>query len=1024
MKDRRWAALALVFVLLLTAGLASVWATEPASSLVRIAWQAGEDPAPLRAAGVEVYARLADAGGPYLLAGASPGQVAALRARGLEVRVLDADLKGASYYLATVWPGRARPDWAAHGRVLQDDGEQVLLRATPKEVEGLVQAGAELQAITLVAKPLDPQQASSAIPSDITPDPLIGTMIDRVKASTVLAYDRELAGELPVLVDGGWYTITTRYTYSGVPIQKAGRYVGQRMEALGLDVEYHVWSSETNPNVIGQYTGLVNPDEIFIIGAHLDDVQGTPGADDNASGSVATMIAADILSRYQWGCTLRFAFWTGEEQGLLGSEAYAQRAYNAGENIAGYLNLDMIAWNTIDSPPGIDLLYNSSLPATQPLAQLFADVTSAYSLNLIPELRSSSGGGSDHASFWQYGFTSILAIEDNSDFNPNYHGPGDTPAHTDLAYFTDLVKGSVGTFAHMSGCLLPSGIGHLDGHVTAAEGGAPIDGAQVTMSSPAGAPLQTTTDGSGYYTQTLLAGTYTLTAEAYAFLPALVTRVVVTTDTVTTQDLVLATAPTYTVSGTVTEAGSGQPLLAQIEFEGSPVTATTEATTGHYEATLPQGAYTMRVRAADHRPQTRAIVVEGDQRQDFTLEPLPCILLVDDDNDAPDVAGYYAAALGSLGYDYDLFEVGGASDGPDLDTLQGYGVVIWFSGDRYGGSSNPAAGPSSADEAALATFLDGGGHLFLSSQDYLYDMALTSFGQNYLGIDSYNNDTGDAATKYGLAGDPIGGGLGPYPLAYPGGFSDYGDVVNAGAGGSVAFRSSASGGRNLDVDRDGGAWKTVFFGTSWVPIYQYSTANGEEVLGRILDWFDGCGCEAAHEAAFDWQPQMPQIGETVAFTGTAQGDPPMTITWRFGDGGQASGETASHTYTTAGDYTVTMTATNACGADGASEVLTVQPPPCAPVQVVTVTAAISSCSASLGATLAGTPTFTYTWDLGAWGSSSGPTATLAVSATGSYPYTLTVANCGGAFTDMHSGSVEIWCEAAEWRVYLPIMRRE
>jgi hypothetical protein len=74
---------------------------------------------------------------------------------------------------------------------------------------------------------------------------------------------------------------------------------------LGLDVEYHVWNAATNPNVIGEIPGLDNPDDIFIIGAHIDDVTGTPGADDNASGSVATLLAADILSQYDWGCTLR-----------------------------------------------------------------------------------------------------------------------------------------------------------------------------------------------------------------------------------------------------------------------------------------------------------------------------------------------------------------------------------------------------------------------------------------------------------------------------------------------------------------------------------------------------------------------------------------------------------------------------------------------------------------------------------------------------------------------------------------------
>jgi Zn-dependent M28 family amino/carboxypeptidase len=112
-----------------------------------------------------------------------------------------------------------------------------------------------------------------------------------------------LAGELQVWVDGAWYTITTRYNGSGEPIRKATSYVGQRMAADGLDVEYHVWQTTDNPNVIGEIAGLSTPDDIFIIGGHLDDVQGTPGADDNASGSVATMIAAELLSQYQWSCT-------------------------------------------------------------------------------------------------------------------------------------------------------------------------------------------------------------------------------------------------------------------------------------------------------------------------------------------------------------------------------------------------------------------------------------------------------------------------------------------------------------------------------------------------------------------------------------------------------------------------------------------------------------------------------------------------------------------------------------------------
>jgi choice-of-anchor B domain-containing protein len=218
----------------------------------------------------------------------------------------------------------------------------------------------------------------------------------------------------------------------------------------------------------------------------------------------------------------------------------------------------------------------------------------------------------------------------------------------------------------------------------------------------------------------------------------------------------------------------------------------------------------------------------------FNTRTLPPILLVDDDNDSPDVLEYFSSALDSLGYDYDVFDVGGGTgNGPTFDEMGGYQIVIWFSGDKFGDS----AGPDAADETNLAAYLDAGGKLFLSSQDYLFDFGLTPFGMNYLGIGSYSNDAGGATEKYGVSGDPIGDGLGPYPLAYPPGFTDYGDIVNPAGGATTAFRSSLGGGNSLDLDKDGGLWKTVFFGTSWVAVNYANPANGEELLQRIVDWF-------------------------------------------------------------------------------------------------------------------------------------------------------------------------------------------
>jgi PKD repeat protein len=524
--------------ILLASSLTPAAAGGPQSrSLVRIDWSTEADLDTVEASGAPVYARLESGDRPYFLAGATARQVEGLRAGGLSVTVLDPEMDGASYYLATGMGGRPAPDWGAYGRLLLDDGAQVLLRISAGDAERLAEAGVEIEAVTLDPKPVKlaaPGQVPEALQA-VTWNPTVQAMIDQVTAAQVSRYDRELAGELPVTVDGAQYTIPSRWTYSGVPIQKTTSYIGQKWADLGLNVEYHVWGSSgtpsTYPNVIGELRGSVNPDDIFIIGGHVDAVSGAPGADDNASGAVAAIIAADILSQYDWGCTLRFAVWTGEEQGLLGSKAYALRSSQRGEKIGGYLNLDMIAWNTVGSSPVIDLYYSTSVAGTQAMAQQFADGIATYGLNLVPTF-GTGVTGSDHSSFWQYGYKSILGIEDNGgDWNPYYHTANDTPAHTDLTYFTEFVKASIADYAHLANCLVipdsPPRVSIVDPvegqtvsgvypvRVTASDDQAV---AAVELSIDGGAYIPLSLDGATYrydWNTTLYAnGSHTLTARA------------------------------------------------------------------------------------------------------------------------------------------------------------------------------------------------------------------------------------------------------------------------------------------------------------------------------------------------------------------------------------------------------------------------------------------------------------------------------------------------------------------------------
>jgi hypothetical protein len=320
------------------------------------------------------------------------------------------------------------------------------------------------------------------------------------------------------------------------------------MQTLGLTVSYHDWINcgISNRNVVAEKIGATRPNEIVLIVAHLDDLLSltdAPGADDNASGSVGVWIAAEILRQYDFERTLRFVFFTGEEQGLCGSNRYASAV--ASQNIVAVHNLDMIAWNASNGPtlrlhtrarePG----YSSDLV----IANTFINVVNAYGLsgNLLPIVDSDGMGYSDHASFWARGFPAILAIEDDvSDFNAYYHTTNDRLARLDLTYFTNYVKASVGTVAHLALPLTETGV--LRGTISDAATSLPISGASVQAAG--GAALSSTqTDTSGAYTFTLPVATYSLTAAAPRYLTQMVSGVVVTTTITTTRDISLTPAP-------------------------------------------------------------------------------------------------------------------------------------------------------------------------------------------------------------------------------------------------------------------------------------------------------------------------------------------------------------------------------------------------------------------------------------------------------------------------------------------------
>jgi hypothetical protein len=302
-------------------------------------------------------------------------------------------------------------------------------------------------------------------------------------------------------------------------------------------------------NVVGEKQGLVHPEQIFLLTAHLDSRAAdwphdpAPGADDNASGAAALLAAADLLADLDLAYTIRIVFFTGEEQGRYGSYHYALDAANAGEEILGVLNFDMIAWDA-EGDPDIDL--HSHLPSTEDdsdaLADLFVAVIDVYDLDLKPQIVENGTIFSDHARFWDRGYAAILAIEDYCnayespseprDWNANYHTVNDRLDTLNLAYFCEYARAGLATFIHLAE---PMRV--LSGALTDADSATPLSGS-VTAAGQDGA-FSDTTDGSGNYEILLPTGLYTVTARADGYDSQTLASVAILTGAVKNLDFAL-----------------------------------------------------------------------------------------------------------------------------------------------------------------------------------------------------------------------------------------------------------------------------------------------------------------------------------------------------------------------------------------------------------------------------------------------------------------------------------------------------
>jgi len=257
-------------------------------------------------------------------------------------------------------------------------------------------------------------------------------------------------------------------------LEAAAKYIEKSFNTLDYDVADH-WFTDNNRffrNIIATRRGSNLPHERVVLLAHYDTVQGTPGADDNASGVALLLETARVLERFRCERTIHFIAVNLEENedaensfsGTRGSRALAAYARENGWNIYGVVVLESVAYSgdSIEQSAPSDIPF--PIPAvgnfiavvgnecSKELIDGFSQAVEKYQPDLAHIELAVPGNGeilpdtrrSDHASFWDEGFKAVMLTDTTNFRNPNYHLPTDTLATLNLEFAVKVCCATAG----------------------------------------------------------------------------------------------------------------------------------------------------------------------------------------------------------------------------------------------------------------------------------------------------------------------------------------------------------------------------------------------------------------------------------------------------------------------------------------------------------------------------------------------------------------------------------------------------
>ncbi len=255
-----------------------------------------------------------------------------------------------------------------------------------------------------------------------------------------------------------------RHPVGSLPnLLRARRYLESQFAVAGWTSELHPFQAlgGTYHNVVARRAapaaspGKEQPP--LLVGAHYDTVQGSPGADDNAS---ALVVLLELASRVCRQCLTRPVWLVAfclEEEDLLGSLALAAEMREHNQPLAGAIILECVGFarqeeGSQEKPPGVPIPVPTvanflAVIGNQRSAELTSIVERACQRHLptiglvvpgngekLPDTRRS-----DHAAFWHYGYPAVMLTDTANFRNPHYHRSSDTIETLDLTFLGHVV---------------------------------------------------------------------------------------------------------------------------------------------------------------------------------------------------------------------------------------------------------------------------------------------------------------------------------------------------------------------------------------------------------------------------------------------------------------------------------------------------------------------------------------------------------------------------------------------------------